>query len=116
MQPVIPDEKMKTLDADHFLLDVRLLRDRVPSFDAYPFSVPPVRALDTLTLHPDVTFLVGENGAGKSTLVEAIAVNLGLNAEGGGRNFRFATRPSHSNLHEHLLLRTGIRRRPRDRF
>jgi predicted ATPase len=42
-----------------------------------------VRALNTLELHPKVTFLVGENGSGKSTLMEAIAVALVFNAEGG---------------------------------
>ena len=104
---------VKTIDASHFLLDVRLDRAAVPSFDQYPFDLPAVRALDTLELHAGVTFLVGENGAGKSTLIEAIAVALGLNAEGGSRNFRFANRESHSCLHEFLRLRRGIHR-PRD--
>jgi predicted ATPase len=60
-----------------------------------------------------VTFLVGENGSGKSTLLEAIAVALGLNAEGGSRNFNFTTRASHSDLYKFLRLRRGVRR-PRD--
>jgi predicted ATPase len=51
-----------------------------------------------------VTFLVGENGTGKSTLLEALAVGSGLNPEGGSRNFRFATRASHSRLDECLRL------------
>ena len=41
-----------------------------------------------------VTYFVGENGSGKSTLIEAIAVAAGFNAEGGSRNFEFATRAS----------------------
>jgi predicted ATPase len=45
-----------------------------------------------------VTFLVGENGTGKSTLLEALALSVGLNPEGGSRNFNFATRASHSAL------------------
>jgi predicted ATPase len=57
-----------------------------------------------LDFHPRVTFLVGENGTGKSTLLEAIAVACGLNPEGGSRNFRFATRASHSPLDECLRL------------
>ena len=76
----------------------RLERDRVPSFDAYPFAVPAVRALDELAFDPAVTFFVGENGSGKSTLVEALAVACGFNAEGGTKNFRFATRRSESEL------------------
>lgn len=87
-----------------FLREVQLLRDRVPSFDAYPFSLPAVRSLHTLPLHAGVTFLVGENGSGKSTVLEAIALACGFNAEGGSRNFRFATRPSHSDLHTYLRV------------
>ncbi|WP_318460481.1 AAA family ATPase [Photobacterium leiognathi] len=41
--------------------------------------------MDFIEFHPDVTFFVGENGAGKSTLIEAIAVAMGLNAEGAIR-------------------------------
>ena len=62
-----------------------------------------------------VTVLVGENGVGKSTLVEAIAVALGFNPEGGTVNFNFSTRPSHSVLCDHLRIRKGCRRR-RDGF
>ncbi|WP_431450830.1 AAA family ATPase, partial [Enterococcus faecalis] len=74
-----------------------------------------VRALDTLELHPKVTFLVGENGSGKSTLMEAMAVALGFNAEGGSRNFRFSTHASHSELHAHLRIARGFRK-PRTEF
>jgi predicted ATPase len=40
----------------------------------FPFSVPAVRALETLELPTPVTFFVGENGSGKSTLLEGLAV------------------------------------------
>lgn len=106
---------MSSIDAKHYLLEVRLLRDKVPSFDQFPFSLPAVCKLDTVVLHPSVTFIVGENGSGKSTLLEAIAVALGFNPEGGTRNFNFATRASHSDLHKFLRLSKGIRR-PRDGF
>ena len=98
-----------------YAIDVRLRREEVPSFDAYPFSLPAVRNLDVLELHPAVTFLVGENGSGKSTLLEAIAVSSGFNAEGGTKNFRFGTRISHSPLHEFIRISRGIRR-PKDGF
>jgi predicted ATPase len=66
-------------------------------------------------LHPKVTFFIGENGSGKSTLLEAIAVAAGFNAEGGSRNFRFATRSSESELHACIRLVRGVHR-PRDGF
>lgn len=87
-----------------FLQAVCLLRDRVAGLETYPFSIPAIRSLDRLELHPAVTFFIGENGSGKSTLLEAIALKLGMNAEGGNRNFSFATRATHSQLHESLRL------------
>jgi predicted ATPase len=87
-----------------YLTAVRLKRHAVPGFDRYPFAIPAVRALDRLELYPKVTFLIGENGSGKSTLLEAIAVKWGFNAEGGTKNFNFATRESHSELKDYLVL------------
>ncbi len=98
-----------------YLSEVSLKPSATAHADQFPFTLPVVRSLERLSMHPNVTFLVGENGSGKSTLLEAIAVALGFNAEGGSRNFRFATRESHSNLHQHLRLARGIRQ-PRDGF
>jgi len=95
---------------DAYLRSVTLLRDRVEDFGQYPFSIPAIRELESLELHPKVTFLIGENGSGKSTLLEAIAVCAGFNPEGGTTNFRFSTRPSESGLHSHLRLARGVRR------
>lgn len=75
-----------------------------PAADASTRVAGSLAAVDELVLNPSATFLVGANGSGKSTLLEAIAVAAGLNAEGGGRNFRFATRATHSALHEHVTL------------
>ncbi len=101
---------MRSLDAEHYLLEVKLKRDKVASFDHYPFSLPVVRNLHALELHPKVTFIIGENGSGKSTLLEAIATAWGFNPEGGTKNFKFQTRASHSVLHEYITVVKGIRR------
>src|SRR3954471_11042368 len=93
-----------------FLRSIMLKRDLVPSFDVYPFSIPAIRELYTLDLHQHVTFLVGENGVGKSTLIEAIAVAAGFNAEGGSKNFSFATQDTTSELHRTLRLVRGMQR------
>lgn len=101
--------------SSQFVSRITLLRDKVESFDQYPFSLPVVRALEQIDLHPHVNFFVGENGSGKSTLLEAIAVSLGFNAEGGSKNFSFGTRASHSDLHRYLRIAKGLRR-PRDGY
>lgn len=80
----------------------------------YPYTVPALAHFERLQFRAPVTFLMGENGMGKSTLLEAIAVKAGFNAEGGSKNFHFATRPTHSNLYENLVLGRGTM--PRDGY
>jgi predicted ATPase len=76
--------------------------------ERYPFSIPAVRELGVLEPHPDVTFFVGENGAGKSTVLEAIAVALGMPAEGGSRNVH-RDQQEVSPLHRYLKIAKGFR-------
>ena len=78
----------------------------------YPYTVPALAGFSGLRFRRPVTFIVGENGMGKSTLLEAIAVKAGFNAEGGSKNFRFATRETHSPLYGNLVLGRGLQ--PRD--
>jgi predicted ATPase len=104
-----------SIDSRGFIISASLLRDKIASFDTYPFNLPAVRPLETLRIHRSVTFIVGENGSGKSTLLEGIAVALGFNAEGGSRNFNFATRTSHSELGRYLRIARS-HRRPRTNY
>lgn len=98
------DSTHKGFSAKPYLIDITLRRDNVPSFQQYPFSLPVVQNLKTLTFHPDVTFFVGENGTGKSTLLEAIAQLLRYNPEGGNKNTLFSTRETHSELYKYLKV------------
>jgi len=91
-----------SLEAKPYLQKIKLDLAKVEDTAAYPFSMPCIRHLDELEFHPDVTFFVGENGSGKSTLIEAIAIILGFNPEGGTKQSTFATRRTHSELHRHL--------------
>lgn len=94
-----------------FVRTAQVVEDRVPEPDAYPFALPAVRALfDAPLVFAPVTYFVGENGSGKSTLLEALAVSMGFNAEGGTKNFQFATRRSESALHTALRVGRGSRR------
>jgi predicted ATPase len=102
-------------DKAPFLVRLQLVAERIASRDQYPFSIPAVAGVDGLSLHPEVTYFVGENGSGKSTLLEAIAVAAGFNAEGGSMNFHFSTRSSESALAGALRLVRSVRR-PRTGF
>lgn len=94
-----------------FIQHVQVLDNKVASFDAYPFSIPAIRRLrEKLVLDAHLTIFVGENGSGKSTLIEGIAVAAGYNAEGGSKNFNFATRRSDSSLAASLRLARSDRR------
>ena len=96
---------------------VRPPRPEEPERSGHPWELAVVRQLERepLELDPAVTFLVGENGSGKSTLVEALAVALGMNVEGGSSNFSFATRDEEGTLGDALRLARGARR-PRTDF
>lgn len=83
----------------------------------YLKSIPVVKQLeggDTLEFTTPVTLIVGENGTGKSTLLEAIAVSFGFNAEGGGKNFDFESKRTHSDLYQMVVL--GKNRLPKDGY
>jgi len=53
--------------------------------------------------------------AGRVTLLEAIAIALEFNPEGGSRNFNFGTRESRSELHDYVRIAKDYRRH-RDGF
>ena len=88
------------------------LQKQLPA-GSYLADLPALRHLASvqeLPLTRRVTFLVGENGTGKSTLLEAVALAMGFNPEGGSINFRFSTNDSHSQLFSLLTVGKGIRR------
>ncbi|MCZ4224992.1 AAA family ATPase [Pedobacter rhodius] len=101
------------MEFNGYLLSLRLSQGNLP--DDYPFNIPCLKSFPELAFHPNVTFFTGENGVGKSTLIEAIAVSLGFNAEGGSKNFNFTSRATHSELHNYLTITKSFRK-PKDGF
>jgi len=91
-----------------FIKSLYLKKNEISSYDNFPFNLPIIRHFTELYFHPNVTYIVGENGMGKSTLLEAIAIKLGFNAEGGTLNFNFSSYDSHSNLEQYLRLSKGV--------
>ncbi|MEW9501092.1 AAA family ATPase [Jeotgalibacillus marinus] len=105
----------KLRSENQYIKSVRLKRDQIKSFNHFPLNLPAIQSLDNLLFHPNITYIIGENGMGKSTLLEAIAVALGFNAEGGSKNFNFSSYDSHSSLDEYLRVARGVQR-PKDCF
>lgn len=112
----MPSRRGRLSHGAPFVTTVSLLPERIEDPLVYPFVIPAVRKLGMLRVHPKVTYFVGENGSGKSTIVEAIAVAMGLNAEGGSQNFRFATHSSESSELWRALRIARAPSRPRSMF
>jgi predicted ATPase len=98
----------KSKISNQFVKEIKLKRDAVEHFNIYPFKLEAIKSLHSITLNPNVTFIVGENGSGKSTLLEATAVAYGFNAEGGSKNFNFSTEKTHSKLHKYITISRGV--------
>lgn len=90
--------------SDLFIEGIRYDKQNVKNDNVYPFNIPAIKKLDELKFSKNVTFLIGENGVGKSTIIEAIAVLLKLNPEGGSQNFTFKTKDTHSKLSDYITL------------
>ena len=94
------------MESNLIIKKIFLERDKIESFDKYPFNIDIVKKFNELKFDSQVTFLVGENGIGKSTFIEALAVALGLPAEGGTENFRYETKNTTSELSNYLRVIT----------
>lgn len=87
-----------------YLRSLEILRNKDQNPKAYPFTIPAIKELDSISFETNVTFFVGENGSGKSTLLEAIAYQCGFNTAGGGRNNAYEVDASASILGDHIRL------------
>ena len=94
---------MKTMES-LYIRSVQI-EERLPE-DSYLSHIPSIRQLEEkpLVFEKPVSFFIGENGSGKSTLMEAIAIAMGFNPEGGTKNFTFSTDDTHSDLYKHILI------------
>jgi predicted ATPase len=98
-----------------YLLGLKLVPERLPSTDTFPFTLRFLPKLD-LQFNTPVTFFVGENGSGKSTLLEAIASLCRLPVSGGGRNELSAGHAPENDSALAKVLRPSFRRQPTDGF
>ncbi|WP_373231017.1 AAA family ATPase [Cohnella sp.] len=87
-----------------YLRSLEILRNANTDPKSYPFSIPAIKALNSLSFRTNVTFFVGENGSGKSTILEAIAYQCGFNTAGGGKNNNYDVDSSSSALGDCIRL------------
>lgn len=87
-----------------FIKRIEFEKDNIMNQDEYPYNIPCLKRFKILEFHNPVTFLIGENGSGKSTLIEAMAISLGMNGEGGTNNFNFSTKNTISSLHQYIKV------------
>lgn len=90
-----------------YLRKLIIKKDDIVNKDVYPYNLPIIKNINELEFTTPVTFIVGENGSGKSTLIEALAVSMGFNAEGGNKSVNFKTEDSHSGLYKYLKTVKG---------
>ena len=76
---------------------------------AFPFNVPSIRSLETLSFENPVTLFVGENGTGKSTLIEALAAAAGTITAGAAPIDRAADLKEIRKLSRQLKLTWNVR-------
>ena len=86
-----------------FINSIRLNRENIDE-SKYPFNIKCLKNFKELKIDNNVTLFYGENGVGKSTLVEAIAIALGLNPEGGSNNMQFSNYDDYSELYKYLTI------------
>ena len=86
-----------------FVNRIKLNKEKITS-KKYPFNIDCLKDFEELDLTTPVTFFYGENGVGKSTFVEAIAIALGMNPEGGSDNMRFSNYDDYSKLYKYLTI------------
>jgi len=88
---------------DLFINRIKLNRENIDP-NRYPFNIKCLKDFEELKINSSVTMFYGENGIGKSTLIEAIAIALGLNPEGGSNNMQFSNYDDYSDLYKFLTI------------
>jgi len=87
-----------------YITGVRILHERFPTDEAYPFNLEIFRKTDSLRFSSPVTFFIGENGTGKSTLLRAIARRCGIHVWRDSPRRRLEVNPYEERLWEFISV------------
>lgn len=75
----------KTTSTDrnyNVLLDEIRFKADAKAMKGYPFELPLVQSISSISFPGPVTFFIGENGSGKSTILEVLATSTRLSTVG----------------------------------
>lgn len=86
------------------LRGIRILPDKFPTVEQYPFNLEIFMKSQSLDVHYPVTFFVGENGTGKSTLLQAISHRCGIYIWRGERRARFQYNPYEAQFYRGIAV------------
>ena len=89
--------------ANH-IKSVALLREKFPTDEHYPFTLPIFKQTKYLFFDAPVTIFVGENGTGKSTLLEALARACGIHIWRLSEGLRYQVNRYEKQLHKCLRV------------
>ncbi len=81
---------------------IRLLPEKYPTNEHYPFNLQIFRISDCVEFSAPVSFFVGENGTGKSTLLRAIAMRCGIHIWEGIARARAHNNPYERQMHKFI--------------
>ena len=87
------------------LREVRLLSEKYPTRDHYPFNIDVLQKTRGIEFSSPVTFFIGENGSGKSTLLEALARRCRIHIWGGVDCTRSEPNPYEEMLFLYLAVK-----------
>jgi predicted ATPase len=83
---------------------VKLLADKYPTKEHYPFHLPVFNETRSILFHSPVTFFVGENGTGKSTLLKALCIKCGIHIWRDVEGARFEVNPYEEDLYKFISV------------
>ncbi len=83
-----------------YLKQTKILLDKFPVIDCYPFNLKILQNTEQISFDKDITFFIGENGSGKSTLIKALALRCGIHIWDNETNLRYEPNPYENDLYK----------------
>jgi predicted ATPase len=86
------------------LQEIKILHDRYPTTEHYPFNLSVFQRTESLALNAPVVFFMGENGTGKSTLLRAISTQCSIHMWEGMERTRYHHNPYENDFYKAVAI------------